>query len=120
MDFYPLYRTPRLTILQDSGLSRIVARDGRTLVEAPLETDLEELRKLATRQILTLVVRDLVDLLPLLREFDPEKPYVEIRIEDMAEIRRIAFLRGHIPYLPQRLARLIGKGPWKRAEKYCA
>ena len=59
-----------------------------------------------------------MDLLPLLREFDPEKPYVEIRIEDMAEIRRIAFLRGHIPYLPQRLARLIGKGPWKRAEKY--
>jgi len=119
MDFYPHYRTPHLTIRRDETQSTVLIQDGRSLLKDPLPPDatLDELRNAATTEILTLVVRDLVDLIPLLREHDVEAPYIEIDEQEMKVIRRMAFLRGRILFLPKQTARKLGKRMWTQAMK---
>lgn len=97
----------------------MLTRDGRSLLRNPLPPDATsgELTRAALKDILELVVRDLVDLIPLLREFDLAGENLELPIGEMNEIRRMAFIRGHIPYVTNRTANVIGKALWRKAIK---
>ncbi len=77
----------------------------------------EELSQAAVKEILFLVVRDLTNVMPFLREHKENEQYIQLPYLDVAKIRKIAFLRGHIPYLTQALAARIGKEFWKTAKK---
>jgi hypothetical protein len=77
----------------------------------------EELVQSALKEITFLVIRDLVDIMPLLREYDEKEPHIQLPIQETSKIRRIAFLRGHLPYLTQALASTIGKQYWKAAKR---
>lgn len=83
----------------------------------PFDTTNEELERAAIKDILFLVVRDLVDVIPLLMEFDEHDPHIQLPYLGMSKIREITFLRGHIPYLTQKVASQIGKRFWFDAIK---
>ena len=119
MIYYQFYRTPRLTVQREEAGTNIKISDGRLLLRSPLTataTD-EELIAAAYKEIMFLVARDLVNIIPLLREYDTEQPCIRIPIQEATKFRRMAFLRGHIPYLTRGLAKLIGKAYWVRATK---
>ena len=119
MLFYPLYRTPRLTIDRDEGRSNLLLANGKPLLREPLpEYATEaELSEAAIKEIQFLVIRDLVDIVPKLRQFNMETSFVQLPINDMNVIRKAAFLRGHILYITKKIGFAIGKRMWLREIK---
>lgn len=119
MDYYQFYRTPHLTVQKKDGLANILLSDCRALLREPLPESAteEELVTASLKEITFLVVRDLINIMPLLREQDKSQPHIVLPMREMDKIRRIGFLRGHIPYLTQAVAGSIGKKYWKIAKK---
>ena len=121
MNLDPFFRTPRLTILRETGKGvNLKIGDGRTLLREwlPEDADQNQIIKAATDEVFFLVLRDLVDILPLLhRGEDYASPYIYIRQRDADAIRRIAFLRGRIPFIPKPQASKLLGDQWKRIKK---
>ena len=119
MTYYQHYRNPYLTVRKADGKANLLLADGRELLREPLldtATD-DELGLAAVKEILFLVVRDLVDIIPLLREVGGSNYVVQLPTTGMSKIRKIGFMRGHILYLPQALAKQIGREYWKGAKE---
>jgi hypothetical protein len=119
MLFYKHYRTPRLTIDREDGHANLLIANGKPLLKDPLPEDASEddLKAAAIKEITFLVIRDLVDIVPKLRQFNTEKPFIQLPIHDMNVIRKAAFLRGHIPYITKKIGAEIGKRIWLREIK---
>ena len=120
MNFYPLFRTPHLNVQRKDGLINVLLADGRRLLRESLvenDTSLDELTQFAQKEILFLVVRDLFNVVPLLRPFNEKMEYIQLLRNDVRNIRRISFLRGHIPYLPANMASKIGAHFWFQAKR---
>lgn len=99
------------------GKANLLLADGRELLREPLPDTLtdEELGLAAVKEILFLVVRDLVDIVPLLREVEASNYNIQLPTTGMSKIRKVGFMRGHILYLTNALAKTIGREYWKTA-----
>jgi len=120
MNFYPLFRTPHLNVQRKDGRINVLLGDGRCLLRESLvenDTSLDELTQFAQKEILFLAVRDLFNIVPLLKPFDEKMEYIQLQRNETRDIRRMSFLRGHILYLPVNLAAKIGAHYWFQAKR---
>jgi hypothetical protein len=106
-------------VKKENGKANLLLADGRELLREALPdtvTD-DDLAQAAIREIMFLVTRDLVDIMPLLREIEGSPYCIQLPYVEMAKARKVAFLRGHIPYLTNALANQIGKRFWQSAKR---
>jgi hypothetical protein len=107
-----------LTVKRTEAHANLLLSDGRELLKdaLPRYATEEELVEAGAREILSLVIRDLTNVMPYLKEFSDTEEKIQIPYLKMKQIREMAFLRGHIPYLTQKVAATIGKKYWFRSK----
>jgi hypothetical protein len=101
--FYREYRTPRLSVRRDGSKSVVLLADGRELLheEYHQDTPIEELTEAAEKECLFLALRNMIDIVPLLRPYTEEGEHIQLSKEKAYEVRYVAFLRGRVLYVNQ-------------------
>lgn len=117
--FYHHFLTPHLSLHRSENGTNIYLADGRDLLREnlPVNATPTQCHEAALLEITFLALRDLVDIIPLLKPFGngewtalPQKAYWYIRY--------IAFLRGRIPFIKIADLKKVSKKLWPHVDKH--
>ena len=117
--FYPHFQTPHLSLCRDKDFTNIFLADGRMLLRENLPADAPviDCYNAALNEIAFLVLRDLVDLIPLLQPCGNDNEWFALQVKDFYPIRYVAFLRGKIPFITLADLKKVTKKLWKHMER---
>jgi len=117
--FYRHFQTPHLSLCRDKDFTNIFLADGRMLLRENLPADAPviDCYNAALNEIAFLVLRDLVDIIPLLQPCGDEHEWFALQQKDFYPIRYSAFLRGRIPFITLADLKKVTKKLWPHTQR---